>query len=662
MSAPEDQAGAAIIAFGAVSSLGEGQAAFSAGEIGAPARVGITEDVELSAAGLARPFVARAKVRHGQHVRGFASAGSTPEGDRAVSLIVQAALDCAKGLDRVRPGWKKERVGLVVGTSSGGMRSAERLFSGDAAAVETVPYFSPLHAAARALGMDLAPASLVLGACAAATIAIGLGTRWLTEGACDIVLAGGVDAVSVFVAAGFEALRATTGEVPPRPFRVGRDGMSLGEAAGLVALVRPGSTGGAAAPLAYVAGFGASADAVHLTAPDRTGSGLARAIKAALAEASLPGSAVDLVSAHATATPYNDAAETRALEKALGPEARPVVHPFKAQIGHTLGAAGVIETLACVDALSRGVLPAAAGAGQMDPEASVRLLEVTEAGTPAVALKLSAAFGGANAALVVTRDAPRRPSRALRPVFLERAVHVAKDLDTALLAEALGWTTDRVSRCDPLSRLALAAIASLRSAVGPLDGAGVVVGEAMATLETNLLFHKRLAEKGARGVEPRRFPYTSPNAVPGEASIAFSLTGPSFAVGAGLHAGLEALVVAADLVRSGDVARVVVVAVDDAGPAFELLRAHAPYDAVVPVRGAVATLVTAAPERAFARIDRAELCLGPRAATSPVLFGHEALLPLCAGPSRASLFAASPFPWGAELSAAARVELVPTFD
>ncbi len=90
------------------------------------------------------------------------------------------------------------------------------------------------------------------------------------------------------------------------------------------------------------------------------------------------------MSAHATATPYNDAAESRALARALGPEAalEVVVHPFKAQIGHTLGAAGVLELLAAVDAIERGVLPAAAGEGTLDPDAPARLLERAVAGSP----------------------------------------------------------------------------------------------------------------------------------------------------------------------------------------------------------------------------------------------------------------------------------------
>ena len=321
--------------------------------MGEPARVAIAPDDELASAGLARPFAARAQV---------------PEGvdDRATWLLRLALEACVADLERVRPGWRRERVGLVVGTSSGGMRQAERAFAHVAASREVpdpegATYHGPVARAVRDGGLSLDPVLVVLGACASSVLAIGLSTRCLARGDCDIVLAGGFDDVTVFVAAGFEALRATTASPPPRPFRIGRDGMVLGEGAGVVALVRAAP---ATIARAFVTGFGAAEDAVHLTAPDREGKALAAAVTRALEEAGHP--RVDLVSPHATATPFNDPVEARVLAHVLG-EPAPVVAPFKAQIGHTLGAAGVLETLHCVDALERGILPASAGEGGSIP-------------------------------------------------------------------------------------------------------------------------------------------------------------------------------------------------------------------------------------------------------------------------------------------------------
>ncbi len=640
---------AVVLAFGAVSALGDGAAAVSAGAPGEPARLAIARDEELAGAGLARPFAARVPI---------------DADDRAAALIVRATTCCGARLDGVRPGWRHERVGLVLGTSSGGMRGAERAFAAIAegraltpAAAEAATYFGPLAGAVRDLGRAFEPAMLVLGACASSAIAIGLAWRWLDRGACDLVLAGGFDEVTVFVAAGFEALRATTAAPPPRPFRVGRDGMALGEGAAVLALA-PANAAAAPRSRAFVTGFGAASDAVHLTAPDREGRGLARAATTALQQAGMP--RVDIVSAHGTATPFNDQAESRAIARALGPAADGaspalpergrildvVVHPFKAQIGHTLGAAGALELLATADAIARGVLPAAAGEGELDAEAAVRLLSRTAAGAPRVGLKLAAAFGGANAALVVS-DRPASAATALRPAYVHAAVHVDRLPPIEDLAAALGSTADRVARADELAQWALAACARLQAAAGPLRGAGVVVGSALATLETNALFAARIRERGARAAEPRRFPHTSPNAAAGECSIAFGLTGPSFSLGGGLHAALEALAAAALLVEAGDADRVVVVAADASGPATRAFVGDALRS------GAVAVLVSCRgrEEGAIARVGAVRLCRGEPVA-APVLAGHAALLPLVAAAGPCELACASP------PDAVARVELL----
>jgi 3-oxoacyl-[acyl-carrier-protein] synthase-1/3-oxoacyl-[acyl-carrier-protein] synthase II len=598
----------AILAFGAVSGLGEGRAAASAGEPGAPASVAIGADDELARAGLARPFVARVRQLN------FGD-------ERAAELLQRALASCLIDLDRARPGWCDERVGLVLGTSSGGMRAAERLFAtiarGEPAADwEAATYFGPMARVVRRLGRRFDPAMLVLAACASGSIAIGLAVRWLERGSCDVVLAGGFDDVTVFVAAGFESLRAVTASPPPRPFRLDRDGMALGEGAAVLAL----ATAARPSP-ALITGFGLASDAVHLTAPDRDGGGLARAASAALAEAGHP--SIDLVSAHGTATPFNDAAESRALARALGAEGAraAVVHPYKAQIGHTLGAAGALELLAVADAIERGVLPAAAGEGSVDPGAPARLLARASRGQPRAALKVSSAFGGANAALVLGSDPA--PGRARRNAYLHHAVLVDREPDVEHLAASARIPVDRLLRADSLVRLALAALVALERGSGPLAGAGVIVGTPLATLETNALFAARIRERGARAAEPRRFPYTSPNAVAGECSIAFGLTGPSFSVGGGMHAGLEALATASLLIEAGDADRIAVVAVDDVGPGRLALRRGPSLSA-----GAIAVLVSARSDGGSrARIGAIELRRGdPAIRAHPG--GHLALRPL----------------------------------
>ncbi|MGH7434390.1 MAG: beta-ketoacyl synthase N-terminal-like domain-containing protein, partial [Polyangiaceae bacterium] len=256
--------------------------------------------------------------------------------------------------------------------------------------------------------------------------------------------------------------------------------------------------------------------------------------------------------------------------------------------------------------------------------ASARTLERAEAGTVRRALKLASAFGGANAALVVSNEPapPAPPARARRPAYLHGGVHVTAEGSFRELAGKTGLSDERIERADRLVRLALAALAALAERCGDLRGAGLVVGTAMGPIETNASFAASLREGGMRAAEPRRFAYTSPNTVAGECSIAFGFDGPGFAVGGGLHAGVEALVAATVLVEAGDVDRVVVVAVDDVGPVTRALVGDALTS------GAVACLVSAAegPGRkgriGASRIRRAATGLAASAG------GHAALLPL----------------------------------
>jgi 3-oxoacyl-[acyl-carrier-protein] synthase-1/3-oxoacyl-[acyl-carrier-protein] synthase II len=286
--------------------------------------------------------------------------------------------------------------------------------------------------------------------------------------------------------------------------------------------------------------------------------------------------------------------EARAIARALGEGATPVVHPFKAQIGHTLGAAGALEALAAAHALATAVAPAAAGDGSCDPDAPALLLEHATPRPLRAALKLSAAFGGSDAAIVLSRPhSPAAPrTRVLRVAHLAGWAHVT-EVDLGAIADVAGVAPDRLARLDPLCKLGLAAIAKLARALGKgaIEGAGIVAGQALATLDTNDAFAARLRDRGPTAAPPRVFPATSPNALVGECAIAFRLTGPSFAVGAGLDAGVEALDAAAELVAARDADRVIVVAADECGPASRAwLHLVAPARPLA--RGAVAALLT----------------------------------------------------------------------
>lgn len=332
-----------------------------------------------------------------------------------------------------------------------------------------------------------------------------------------------------------------------------------------------------------------------------------------------------------------------------GDARRVVVHPFKAQVGHTLGAAGALESLVALDALSRGILPAAVIAPARDPETPAHLLERTASGAPRAALKLSAAFGGANASLVLRMtDAPSSRSGSRHRVFASRAYHVTAVPLLAELAELTGIPAERLARADDLVFLALGAIGGLARADVSLRGAGIVVGHAYATVDVNDRYFQRVIERDdARAAEPRRFPYTSPNAVAGECSLAFGLTGPNLAVSSGLHGGVEALAIAADLVRAGDAERIVVVAVDAPRRAAHAIAKSCEWPC--PRDGAVAVLVSRDP--IGQEILETETATRGAHEETPRAPGHEALLPLI----KDATTVACASPWGAF----ARVRLGP---
>jgi 3-oxoacyl-[acyl-carrier-protein] synthase II len=491
----------AVVARGAVSPLGEGPRAFAVGEAGERLACCVKSDAELAQLGFRRPNVARAP---------FSDGGI----DRARALLERALALLLEDLDERLPHWRSLRIGLVLGTSAGGMPSANRVFDRRAERrsftldeARAAPYFGPLLAFSR-LPVEPERTVQILGACASSTIALGIGCRWLDTGRCDLVLAGGYDALSSFVAAGFEALGATTTTIP-RPFRKDRDGLALGEGAALLALTQHETKGA----LGYVLGFGASCDAVHVTAPDRTGAGLAGAAGAALADAGLDAAAIDLVSAHGTATSFNDSAEARAISSVLGANAeRVIVQPFKAVVGHTLGAAGALEVLAALDAMARDILPCGNGDGALEPELTARLYDHNAPGKSRHVLKLATAFGGANAALIASPREPQRAAaaRSRRRVRLRALGEPQLLPDNVAIEKCSKLSALDVERLDLPSALALSAVVDVFTRTTSVAGerCGIIVGTASATLEVNESFAARLRERGVRGAEPRRFPAT----------------------------------------------------------------------------------------------------------------------------------------------------------
>ncbi|WP_406327072.1 beta-ketoacyl-[acyl-carrier-protein] synthase family protein [Streptomyces sp. NBC_00203] len=319
-----------------------------------------------------------------------------------------------------------ERVACVIGSGVGGLGTFEA--QQDVLAEEGAESVSPLmvpmmmaNAAAAQIALRYGlrgESHCVISACSAAAQAIGAGLRLIRCGEADAVVVGGSEAAtSAIVRAAFLNAGALSPSGTSVPFDRDRDGFLLGEGAGILVLEDAGAARARGArPLVELAGYGASSDAHHLTAPEPTGEGAARAVDRALADAGTAPGDLHYINAHGTGTALNDHAEVVALRRSLGPLMADIpLSSTKSAIGHLLGAAGAVEAVATVMALRHRLAPPTVGLRTPDPElgavAHIRTARPLAAGTagPLTALSTSFGFGGHNAALVL-RTCPEEGS------------------------------------------------------------------------------------------------------------------------------------------------------------------------------------------------------------------------------------------------------------
>lgn len=239
-------------------------------------------------------------------------------------------------------------------------------------------------------------------ACASATIAIAKGAALIRAGAADAVLVCCMDVVSRFVFTGFSALGAMSHE-PARPFDKHRNGLNLGEGAAAVLLMNKRKTEESKnQQLSKVSGWGIAGDAGHLTAPARNGSGLKKAIKAACRMAGIDPVDICAVNTHGTGTVYNDAMELEVLNSLFDPD-RTAANSIKGAIGHTLGAAGGIETVLCVKMIEKGTMVPTKGLRTPEKKAGKMILREPKIMTDSRILTINSGFGGINAALLIEK-------------------------------------------------------------------------------------------------------------------------------------------------------------------------------------------------------------------------------------------------------------------
>jgi 3-oxoacyl-[acyl-carrier-protein] synthase II len=246
------------------------------------------------------------------------------------------------------------------------------------------------------------PGFSVSSACATGSHAIGEAKRMLERGEADVVVAGGTEAaITPLCVAAFKRMGALSREGVSRPFDARRDGFVMGEGAGVIVMERADHARARGAKiLGYVAGYGASNDAFHMTQPDAEGRGAEKAMRAALADAGVTPQQVGYINAHGTSTPFNDRIETRAIHAVFNGD-HPPVSSTKSAIGHLLGAAGAVEAVAVLGALQRGLLPPTLNFEEPDPDCDLDYIPDGPREAPGieVALSNSFGFGGQNACL-----------------------------------------------------------------------------------------------------------------------------------------------------------------------------------------------------------------------------------------------------------------------
>lgn len=304
----------------------------------------------------------------------------------------------------------KENMGVAIGGGSGGLFEAESFYvellkkgldRSKFSRLSTIYCASSADRIASNLKL-LGPKTTFMTACSAGATALGYARDLILNGQASIMLAGGVEPMCRITYAAFNALKSVDEDVC-RPFDKTRAGLSLGEAAAILVLEPlEGALARGAKIYGEILGYGVTCDSFHMTAPDEKASGAVRAMQAALKDSGIAASDIDYINAHGTATPVNDVMETKAIRDVFGKRAYSIpVSSTKSMHAHTLGAAGALEGIVSLLALTHGFIPPTIHCVTPDPDCDLDY--VTEGSRPAdlrVVLSNSFAFGGNNTTVI----------------------------------------------------------------------------------------------------------------------------------------------------------------------------------------------------------------------------------------------------------------------
>ena len=370
------------------------------------------------------------------------------------------------------------------------------------------------------LGTDVSTV-VVSTACVSGMNAIAIGSDLIRFGQVDLVLAGGYEGLGDFVYGGMSALRTLADTI--RPFDARRQGTALGEGVGILLLESEESARHRKAEIhAEVLGYGLSNDAYHPLRPHPDGRGMAEAVRMALADSGISADRVDYINAHGTGTRLNDSAETRAIKATFGERAyRVPVSSIKPVVGHTLGAAGAIESIATVMAIEEECIPPTLNCEIPDPECDLDYVAgASRQKSIDVALSHSLGFGGVNGALAFGRYPSAYECGSIGPEVGEVVVSAGR---------AKNWHWEHEDGFVMLSEMvsfAREVLVDVDLAEPYGDGMGIVMDMSTGLLPSQAGFWEIL-EREPRFARPVLFCHSFPGIVVGELARELNITGPS---------------------------------------------------------------------------------------------------------------------------------------
>jgi 3-oxoacyl-[acyl-carrier-protein] synthase II len=338
--------------------------------------------------------------------------------DRYIQFAIASTAQALKQAQLTIDESNADDIGVIIGSGIGGMMTMDKGYQDffEKGPMRVSPLTGPMMIANMAAGQvaitfgAMGPNFCIVSACATGTHVIGEAFEVIRRGDAVAVIAGGSEAT--FVPFGMAAFHRTGAlsrrndepERASRPFDAQRDGFVFGEGAGILILesLEYAQRRGAK-PLAEIVGYGATADAYHISAPAEGGRGIAKAMERALRKAGLKPTDVDYINAHGTSTPLNDLTETIAIKTVFGEYAYQVpISSTKSMIGHLMGAAGAVEAIVCVKTIQEGIIHPTINYEYPDPECDLDYVpNVARPANVKVALSNSSGFGGHNATIVL---------------------------------------------------------------------------------------------------------------------------------------------------------------------------------------------------------------------------------------------------------------------